>query len=179
MGQKHLLGLHRIRRAKSLRARLRGLRGESGSALIELALVVGILGVPLLLGTAQMGVLGYDSIEITDAANAGALYGMQSATYASNNSGITTAAQAEATDFGTQLTVTPTNYWVCATAMTGTQYSGTNGQSNATAACTGAGNRAVQFVQVNTSASVTPVVHWSVLPASLTLNGKAVMEVQQ
>jgi Flp pilus assembly protein TadG len=163
----------------SLRARWRGLRGDSGGALLELALVAGLLGVPLLLGTAEMGILAYDSIEITDAANAGALYGMQSSTFAANTSGITTAAQADATNFGTGLSVTPTTYYVCATAVTGTQYTGTNGQTNATAACTGAGNHVLQFVQVGTSASVTPPIQCPGLPKTFTLNGTSVMEVEE
>jgi Flp pilus assembly protein TadG len=163
----------------SLRARWRGLRGENGSALLELALVVGLLGVPMLLGTAQMGILVYDSIEITDAANAGALYGMQSSTFAANTSGITTAAQAEAADFGTKLTVTPSTFYVCATAVGGTQYTGTNAQSNATAACTGTGNAALEFVQVLTSDAVTPPVLCPGLPKTFTLTGTSVMEVEQ
>ncbi|MDP9051836.1 MAG: pilus assembly protein [Acidobacteriota bacterium] len=165
-----------MRRAK---ARLRGLRSESGSALIELALVTGFLGVPLLLGTAQMGILAYDSVEVSNAANAGALYGMRNGTFAADSNGITTAARADASDFGNNLVVTSSAYYVCATAMTGTQYLGVNGKTNATAACTGAGNHGIQLVQVNTSVSVTPTIHWSVLTSSLTLRGTSVMGVQQ
>jgi len=106
-----------------------GLRGESGGALIELALVVGLLGVPMFAGNAEMGMLAYDSIEVTDAANAGALYGMRSSTFAANTSAITTAAQTEAADFGTRLGVTPSTFYVCSTAVTGTQYTGTNAQT--------------------------------------------------
>ena len=44
---------------------------DAGSALIELALMVGLLGVPLLLGTGEIAPLVYDSAEITNAAHAG------------------------------------------------------------------------------------------------------------
>src|ERR1017187_1544258 len=89
--------LRRIRRLwAGVAARYRALDRDSGSALVELALVVALLGVPLLLGTAQMGFLIYDSIEVSDAANAGALFGMRSSTYSADNAGMTTAAQADA-----------------------------------------------------------------------------------
>jgi Flp pilus assembly protein TadG len=167
------------RERASLRVCLRGLRAETGSALIELALVVGLLGVPMLLGTAEMGILAYDSIEVTDAANAGALYGMRSSTFSADTTGITTAAKAEASDFATIMTVTPTTYYVCATAVTGTQYTGTNAQTNAAAACTGTNNHALQFVQVGTSVSVTPPILCPGLPKTFTLHGTSVMEVEQ
>jgi len=157
----------------------RDARGEAGGALIELALAVSVLGVPLLLGTAEMGLVVYDSIEVSDAANAGAMYGMQSPTYATNTSGMTTAAQADAADFGARLNVTPAWYYVCALAVGGTQYTGANAQANATAACTGAGNHALEFVQVNTSATVTPAIHCPGLPQSFTLTGQSAMEVEQ
>lgn len=157
-------------------ARCGVLSGESGSALVELALVVAVLGIPLLLGVAQMGVLVYDSIEVSDAANAGALYGMQSTTDAVDNTGMTTAAQKDAPDFGTNLGVSPSTYWVCALAVTGTQSAGANG--NQTLSCTGTGNHALQFVQVNTSVTVTPFIHCPGLPTTFTLTGQAAMEVE-
>jgi Flp pilus assembly protein TadG len=165
--------------ASRLWTRCKGLRGDRGSALIELAFIFAILGVPLLAGTAQMGLLVYDSIEVVNAAHAGALYGMQSLTYASNTSGIQTAARNDATDFGTALTVSSSTYYACSNAIGGTQYTGTNAQSNANTACTGSGNHALEFVQVNTSASVTPAIHWPGLPSSYTLRGTAVLEVEQ
>ncbi len=154
------------------------LRNENGNALVELGVVFGILSVPFLLGTGEMGIVVYDSIEISNAANAGASYGMQSLTNAANTASITSAAQAEATNFGTALAVTPTTYYACATAVAGTQYTGASAQSTATAACTGTGNRAIEFVQVKTSATVTPSIHCPGLPTSFTLNGFAVMEVE-
>lgn len=115
----------------------RGLGGEGGNALVEVALIASLLGVPLLLGTGEMGYVVYDSIEISNAAHAAALYGMQSSTFASDTAGMKTAAQNEATDFGAALTATPTSYYACSSAIGGTQYTGGSAQANATAACTG------------------------------------------
>jgi Flp pilus assembly protein TadG len=155
------------------------LRDQSGSAVVELAIVVSLLGVPLLLGTGQMGLIVYDSIEVSNAAHVGAEYGMQSLTYASATSSIVAAARAEAADFGSSLTVTPTTYYACSLAAGGTQYTGTNAQANATAACTGGYNRALEFIQVNTSVAVTPLVRCPGLPTTYTLTGTSVMEVEQ
>jgi hypothetical protein len=167
------------RRWSRFLAHCRALRDDSASAPVELALIVSLLGTPLLLGTGQIGFLVYDSIEISDAAHAATSYGMQSLTFASNTSGMTTAAQADAPDFGTKLTVTPITYYVCSTAIGGTQYSGTNAQSNANAACTGGTNHPLEFVQVNTSAAVTPIFHCPGVPATFTLAGSSIMEVEQ
>jgi hypothetical protein len=162
-----------------LKSRLRGLGGESGSAMIEVALIWSFLGLPLILGTAEIATVIYDSIEIDNASHAGSAYGGQSITYASNTSGITAAAQNEANDFGTALTVTPTTYYVCANNPTGTQYSGASAQSQATAACTGGSNHAVEFLQVVTSASVTPPFHLPGLATSFPIASTSVMEVVQ
>jgi Flp pilus assembly protein TadG len=147
--------------------------------MIELALVVFFLGMPLLMGTAEMASLVYDSIEISNAACVASAYGMQSLTYASNTSGMVTAAQTEASDFGTALSVTPTSYYACSSAVGGTQYTGSSAQSNANAACTGTGNHALEFVQVTTSAAVTPLIHYRGLPTSFVLTGSSVMEVER
>jgi Flp pilus assembly protein TadG len=134
---------------------------------------------PLLIGTSDMGFVVYDSIEVSNAAHAAAMYGMQSSTYAANTSGMTTVAQAEATDFGTNLSVTPTSYYVCANAISGTQYTGASAQSNANTACTGSGNHALEFVHVTTSVTVTPPIHLPILPRTFTVTGSSVMEVEQ
>jgi Flp pilus assembly protein TadG len=162
--------------ARMGRAADRLLRARCGSSTIELTLILACLGAPLLLGTAEVGFLVYDSIEISNAAHAGAMYGMQSNTNASNTSAITTAAQSEASDFGTNLTVTPTVFWVCSTAESGTQYSTS---SSATTACTGTGNHSLEYLKVAVSASATPPIRFPVLPASYTLTGSSVMEVEE
>jgi Flp pilus assembly protein TadG len=155
------------------------LKCERGSALVEVALIVSLFGIPLLIGTSEMGFLGYDSMEVSDAASAGASYAMNSATYAANTAGITTAAQTEAPDFGTALTVTTSNYYACSLALSGTQYTGASAQANATAGCTGTSNHPVQLVSVGTSATVTPKVRCPGLPATFTVTGSSVMEVEQ
>jgi Flp pilus assembly protein TadG len=154
------------------------LDGENGTAIVELALLLPFLIVPLLLGTVGMATLVYDSIEVSDAANAGAMYAMTSSTMASssNYGNIEAVSQADATDFGSKLNVTPTNYWACSAAEGGTQYAT---YAAAATACTGGSNHALGFIQVLTSASVTPPIHCPGLPTSFTLTGSSVMEVEE
>jgi hypothetical protein len=163
--------------------RCKGLRGESGNALLELAFIISFLGIPLLLGTAQMGSLIYYSIEVTNAANAGAMYGMMAPSFAANTAGITTAALNDAPDFtSTTMTVTVNYYWACSSTISGpypiTEY---NTQAAAQAVCPDwpSVNHDVPFIQVQTSATITPLIHCPGLANTSTLNATAVQEVQQ
>jgi Flp pilus assembly protein TadG len=159
----------------AFRAR-RLLRAEDGSALIEMGLTIALFAAPLLLGTAEVAQIAYDAAEIEEAATAGALCGMQSPTLAASTTAITAAAQADAPDFGTSLSVTPNTYWVCANNPGGTQYLS---KSVATSTCTGSNNGPLEFLQVKTSAVVTLPIHFSQLGATYTIQGVSVQEVEQ
>jgi len=156
--------------------RCRFLREEQGSALVEMALCVSLMGMPLLVGTVEIGGMIYTSIEVSNAAHAAAMYGMMSSTFAASSSGMTTAAQNEATDLGTSLLVTPTVYYACSSSIGGTQYST---QSAANTACNSGTDHTLEFVQVNTSVVVTPPIRCPGLPATYTLNGSSTMAVQE
>jgi Flp pilus assembly protein TadG len=143
--------------------------------MIETALILAFLGAPLFIGTADIASVIYDSIEVSNAAHTGAVYGMISATFASDTSAIQTATQNEATDFGTNLSVTPTVYWACSSAEGGTQYTT---QSAATTACTGS-SHPLEFIQVVATAAATPPVHFPLLPSTFNLSSTSVMEVEE
>jgi hypothetical protein len=164
--------------------RFRDLHRNRGSAIVELALVLSIFGVPTLLGTADSSTFIFGSIEVSNAAHAGAMYGMMSSNVATDTAGITSTAKADVPDIpAANVTVTPTSYYACSAAQGGAHYTGTGNQataaalSNATSACTGAGNYPLEFVQVNLSAPVTLPFHCCGLPAAITLNSQSVMEV--
>jgi Flp pilus assembly protein TadG len=159
------------------RAARKGFRANAGNASIELALVLSVFAAPMMLGTAEAAFMIYDSIEVSNAAHAGAVYGMMSSTFAGDSSGIQAAAQNEATDFGTNLTVTPTIYYACSGSLAGTQYPT---QSAANAACpANAANHYLEFVQVASTASVKSPIEVPGLPSTWTLQGFSVMEVQE
>jgi Flp pilus assembly protein TadG len=152
------------------------LREETGSALIELAVVLSFLGIPLLLGVIYTGFLYSDYIQITNAAHTGALYAMRSSTYAEDSAGITAAAQADASDIGTNLIVTPSIYYVCSNSQDGTQYTL---QADAAAACNGGSSHTLEFVQVIASAPITPPATFPGMPKSMTLSSISAMEVEE
>jgi len=159
-----------------LLAGCRLLREESGDSLVEMALSISLIGLPLLVGTVEMGTMMYGSIEVSNAAHAGAEYGMMSSTYAADSAGIVSAAQGEATDFGTNLSATPTVYFACSQSVSGTQYTT---QSAANAACTGSMNHSLEFIKVSTSTTVTPPIHCPGLASTYTLVGVSVMEIEE
>jgi hypothetical protein len=155
----------------------RRLADNAGNAALELAFAFGIFGTPLLLGTSEFAVLIYDSIEVSNCAHAGAMYGMMSSTFAADSTGMQNAAQAEAADFGTNVTVTPTTYYACSNAVDGTQYST---QTAASVACpANASNHYLQFVKVVSTMNITPPVQIPGLPKTWTVSGSSVMEVQE
>jgi Flp pilus assembly protein TadG len=171
--------MHICRKPSRILLQLRKLRNDRGNSVIEVALIMSLFGAPLILGSSQAAILIYDSIEVSNAAHAAAMYGMQGLSYASDNTQMIAVAQAEASDLGTSLTVTPTTYYACSTAVGGTQYTGTNAQSNATSACSGGNNHPLQFVQVITQEAVTAGIRFPGLPASVTLTGSSVMEIEE
>lgn len=148
--------IHRLNRAH-----------DHGQSLVEISLMLPVLFL-LLLGAAQFGYLFYAHIEVTNAARAGVQYGAQNHATASDNPGMTLAALQDGTNIST-LSVTPSHSCAC---------SGGTGTSTCTVGdCPG--YRILEYVQVNTSAVVTPPVHLLGTPTTYTLNGLAIMRVEQ
>lgn len=160
----------------------RNLRGESGNAIVEMAVILAFLGPPLLFGTTDMAMLLYSSIEISNAAHAGAMFAMTDPNVATDTADITLAAQADASDYGTKLTVTPTAYYACSSAQDGVQYPVTtdgSGLASAVAACPStAVNHYLEYVQVVVSAPVTLPFSCCGLKSPVTLTRSSVMEVE-
>lgn len=152
------------------------MRDDAGSALIETAIALGLFGIPLLLGTVYSSFLLTSYIDVTDAAHAGAIYAMRSSTFAEDSTGIVTAAQGDASRFGSSLTVSSSIYYVCSDSQDGTQYAT---QSDASAACTGASTHPLEFVQVTASAPVTPPTTFPGMPKTMTLSSTSAMEVEE
>jgi Flp pilus assembly protein TadG len=144
--------------------------GDVGQALVEAALTLPLLFL-LLLGAAELAWLAYNAIEVANAAKAGVAYGAQSVNTAADATGIQNAARLDASDVTATLTATSSTAGVCSSG----------------AACTGAGNTCLNtdcpspdhietILTVNTSATVSPLIHLAGLPLSYTLHGKAVQK---
>jgi Flp pilus assembly protein TadG len=157
-------------------------RDDVGQAFVELAFVVPVL-ILLLLGAVELGRLAYADIEVSNAARAGVAYAMQSNTKASDSTGIQNAAKQDAPDI-TGLIVDnngpPTLTCYCETAGVAAASSCTtiNTGSVGPGACASP-SIIVEYVQVNTSATIDTAFHFVGIPSSVTLQGLAIMRVER
>jgi Flp pilus assembly protein TadG len=143
---------------------------EMGQAVVEMTLIIPFIAI-FLFGVGSLGYLLYYQSEVGNAAHAGALYAMNNPASASL---IATAAQNEASDLGSNLTVTSSTYYECMNTLNATP---TLTLTQAESSCGSAGYE--ELVSVTTSAQITPPVTIPGTPSSYTLTGNSVMEVVQ
>jgi Flp pilus assembly protein TadG len=152
---------------------------EIGQALVELALILPMF-LLLLLGAVAVGRLAYASIEVGNAARAGASYAAQNHTTASDTTNISLAATQQAPNI-TSLSAT-TSYSCTCESISGTVTSFSSCSKTITNLTTcPSPSRIVETVQVNTSAPVDTAFRFPLLgiPSSITLQGQAIMRVEQ
>ncbi len=137
-----------------------------GQSMAELALALPAL-VLLFLGAADFGRLFYFWIAVNNAARAGAQYGSQNVINAANISGMRTAAITDGSNIS-GLTATPSQC-TCASGTSVTVCSGSNYN------CTNAPS--ATYVEVDTQATFNTVVSYPGIPSSITVTGKAIMQV--
>jgi Flp pilus assembly protein TadG len=137
------------------------IRPERGSSLVELALMLPVLGL-LLFGAIDFGRGYYLSIEVTNAARAGAQFGLSNASTARMQS----AATSDAPDVA----------GITATATYGCECPDGTGQIPNCSSSPGCAN-AVNYVQVTTNATYTPLIPWPGVPSSIPLQGQATMRI--
>jgi Flp pilus assembly protein TadG len=139
-------------------------RDQKGSAIIEFSVIATIM-LLLLFGVADFSRLFYESIEVVNAAAAGAHYGaFSSATQTSNytdSTGIIDAATAEAPEL-TGLIVNPTT--VC------------QDDTGGTALCNASG--AYKYVSVNAVYTFQTLLRYPLIPSSVTISKTVMMRYQ-
>ena len=144
-------------------------KSQRGASIVEMAFALPFL-LLLLIGVIDMGRAYYLSIEVANAALAGAKYGVQ-------NSGDTVAhIQTAATNDASDVP------GISATATLGCECS--NDASTDQSPCPStppscSGNTLVQYVKVTTTATYSPLFPWPALPTSFTLNGNAKLRLTQ
>ena len=141
---------------------------DDGQSVAEVAITLRVLMV-LIYGVCVIGYWGYYQIEVSNAAHAGALCGMNSC-----SAGVTASAQADAPELGSNMTVSSTTYYACASDLT-TSYSSA---SAASSACSS--SQYVELISVTTKATLTSPLSVGILGLSSnkqTLTGTSVMEV--
>jgi Flp pilus assembly protein TadG len=144
-------------------------RSETGSSLIEFAMVAPVLSL-LLIGTVEIGRFTYFSILAANAARAGAQYGAQNVTTVGDTAGIASAA----TQDGQSLSnwsggVTSTPLCSISGAAPTTCPSGNGGS--------GPPANTIYYVQVEVSGTFTPLLRYPLIPSSLPVHGNATMRV--
>jgi Flp pilus assembly protein TadG len=148
---------------------------ESGQGTLELALCLPLF-LLLILGTAELANIAWASVQLNNAAHAGAQFGSQSRANAADTTDIENAAKNEAprliTSASTQ--VTPTQACSCITAAGGTTSNGCETLTECPSP-----DIIMDNIQVTVHATVTPIIHYPGLPASYTMNAIAIMGVEK
>ena len=126
----------------------------------------------LLLAAIDFGRLFYVWIAVNNAARAGAQYGSQSVTDAADSTGMLLAVTTDGSNIS--------NLCATATPCTATQctcVSGTTVTACPSSYCTNAPT--ATFVEVDTQALFQTVANYPGIPSSITVKGKAIMQVAQ
>lgn len=137
-----------------------------GQSIVELALVLPVLMFLVLVG-ADFGRFCYVQIAVNGAARAGAQFASQTVVNAADTSGIIRAAQLDASNVPS----------LNATASQCTCLPGSSVPACPASYC--ASDAQATFVEVDTQAPFQTLVQYPGIPSSLTLAGKAMMEVAQ
>lgn len=138
---------------------------ERGQALIETALVFTMLST-MLIGVADLAQVAYVCIEVANAAKAGAQYGCQNSFAAQDTTGIQTAASDEAP--GISVAASSSTNCVCS-----------DGTASTCANSDCPNSHIEQSLTVNTSATVTPLIHLPLLPSTYTVKGESIQRLEQ
>jgi len=138
---------------------------ESGGALVEFAAFLSML-VLLFVGMVDYALEIQQAMQVTEAASAGASFGSIPGNQ-KNLSGIEAAATNSASGVH-GFTVTAVDVFICPGPPVVS--------ASISTTCTGYG-KPIEYVQVNTSATVPPLMAYIGMPSSLKLNGSASFRV--
>jgi len=136
---------------------------EKGSAVLEFALL-GTLFVTLLAGAMEFSRLFFATIEVANAARAGAQYGIQSSANSSDITGMQTAATNDAPDVA-GLTATASQFCTCS-------------DGTSTACGSGGCSSKRTYVKVVTNATFTTLGTYPLIPNSIPISAKVSIRVK-
>jgi Flp pilus assembly protein TadG len=145
--------------------------------MVELAVAIPLLMI-VIVGAVDFGTACYISIEVTNAARAGAQYGAQNAITLTDIPGMELAAKNEAQNISTACTaVRGKTCWVSGypVATYGCECADGTDQTATQTVCVNCstGNHWVNYVSVTTQATYTPMIPWPGIASTYTFNGKA------
>jgi hypothetical protein len=107
----------------------------------------------------------YAGIEVAGAARAGVQYGALTPGHSGDTAGMTTAAKADATDLGSSVTASASNFCSCSGSTT-----------DCTSTCSGAAPNG--YVSVTANYTFNTLIPYPGLPQTVTLSRTAKMRVQ-
>jgi len=140
---------------------------DSGQSILETALVAPLL-IIILVGAAEFGRLAFAAVEVSNAASAGARYGAQNGSTASDSTGISNAAANDAGNL-TGLSTTSSISCICS--------DGTAASCTDNSACST--SNIEESVTVSSQASFDPLIHLPGFPKTFTLKGQAIQKCLQ
>jgi Flp pilus assembly protein TadG len=146
-------------------------RREDAQSLVELALVVPLF-ILLLVGSAELARVAWAAVLTSNAARAGAAWGAVDPANAGDASGgIEAAAAADGVNLTGLTTAPPSVSCVCSNGNAiGNCFKTAVSDCPSPATIT-------DYVQVNTSSTVTPLMHYPGLPRTFTVTGQSIMVV--
>ena|SRR6185437_6155872 len=151
-----------MKNLKPMRRAWRACLRESGQALVEASIAAPLFFL-LLMGAGELARLAYTAIEIQNAAEAAALYAVQSGTMNGDMPGMQAAAQADAANLTGVTVGTPTETYSCSDA--------TLTPDSTTKTCSSGWTETA--IHVTTNITFDPVVHIPGLLGSFVLHGHA------
>jgi Flp pilus assembly protein TadG len=150
---------------------------ERGVSTVEVALMLPFL-LLLLMGAVDFGQLFRMAIEVSNAARAGAQYGYQNSASQMDTPGMIAAAEDDAADVTTWGANVASYGCMCSDGTDQSQVGSSTSDSvtlcvTPPASCTSRGTQLINYVEVQTQATYTPLFPWPGLPSTITLNGNA------
>lgn len=143
-------------------------KSQRGTALVEFALVTPLLCL-LLCGSIDLGRIFYASIEVANAAHAGAAYGARTVSLANDTAGMKTAALNDAPDYSSNITAVGSYTCQCEASSTFV---------NCITGYTACGSAPLIFVTVTASMQVHPMIPWPGVPNPVTINSSATIRAR-
>ncbi|HEY2468850.1 MAG TPA: TadE family protein [Terracidiphilus sp.] len=147
----------------------KAVRGEEGSALVELALSLPMLCL-MLLGAAEFAKIAYASIEVSNAAHAGAVYAASTVGASTDTPGIGNAATADSGNMGGADAVSVTSV-TTSCVCSNTAFTPTSCSDNST--CSDNNSAMITTVTVTTQATYSPLIRIPGGALKFTLQGQS------
>ncbi len=148
-----------------------GRASDSGSSLVELALVLPLM-VVLLFGAMDFGRAFYASMGVTHAVRAGVQYGAMNVANSSSTTGMENAAATAAADIS-GFSATASRFCTCWSASTLVE----TAMASCSSSCTSPSTIRI-YVQVTGTRTFSPIVSYPGLPGSLVITRTARMRAQ-